>query len=155
MYRHDPRCDHCFRGSEPQLFLAESVGFFGSGRCSSRLVQRITQSTSDRQRFIFANPFDRRRCEVNTPYINVNARLLCTSRIPAVNLWKSKSLLNAGFKYRKFIWSLLFTNLPQQHFGCFAYQPIILTHKGLLKHVVHSGVQWMLDLVAYVDGGSL
>jgi len=24
-----------------------------------------------------------------------------------------------------------------------------------LTHVVHNGVQWMLDLVAYVDGGSL
>jgi hypothetical protein len=31
-----------------------SLGFFGSGRRSSRLVQRITQSTSDQQLFIFA-----------------------------------------------------------------------------------------------------
>ena len=61
MYRHSLRCDHCFRSSKPQLFLADPVGFFGSGcppGCPARL---ITQSTSVRQRFIFAKPFDRRR----------------------------------------------------------------------------------------------
>jgi hypothetical protein len=41
------------------FFSFDIIGFFGSGRCSSRLVQRITQSTSDQQLFIFANPFDR------------------------------------------------------------------------------------------------
>src|SRR5215472_14445793 len=31
MYRRSPRCNHRFRSSKPQLLLAESVGFFGSG----------------------------------------------------------------------------------------------------------------------------
>jgi hypothetical protein len=38
-----------------------SVGFFGFGCPASCLTERITQPTSDQQRFIFANPFSRRR----------------------------------------------------------------------------------------------
>ena len=37
MYRRSLRCDHCFRSSKPQLLLAESVGFFGSGGLLSYL----------------------------------------------------------------------------------------------------------------------
>ena len=50
-----------FAVPDPNLLLAESVGFFGSG-CSSGFPSKlITQLTSDQQRFIFANPFSRRR----------------------------------------------------------------------------------------------
>jgi hypothetical protein len=48
---------HRFCGSKPQPLLAESAGFFGFGGPSSCLAERITQPTSDQQRFIFANPF--------------------------------------------------------------------------------------------------
>jgi len=63
MYRHDPRCNYCFRSSKPQLLLAESVDFFGSGGFPGCPFWPITQSTSDRQLFNFANPFDRRRMQ--------------------------------------------------------------------------------------------
>ena len=55
-----------FRSSKPQLLLAESVGFFGSGCSSGYPFEPITQPTSDRQRFIFANPFSRRRESTET-----------------------------------------------------------------------------------------
>src|SRR5215467_13608299 len=42
-------CDHCFRSSKPRRILAESVGFFGSGRSSGYPSERITQPTSDQQ----------------------------------------------------------------------------------------------------------
>jgi hypothetical protein len=40
-------CDHRFRGSKPRLTPRSAVGFFGSGRSLSRLLERITQSTSE------------------------------------------------------------------------------------------------------------
>src|SRR5207249_4435344 len=45
-HHHGPRCNHCFRSSKPQRLLAESVGFFGSGRSSGCPAERITQPTS-------------------------------------------------------------------------------------------------------------
>jgi hypothetical protein len=50
-----------FAVSGPNLLLAEPVGFFGSERSANYFAETITQSISDRQRFIEANPFDRRR----------------------------------------------------------------------------------------------
>ena len=50
-----------FTTSGPNLLLAKLVGFFGSERPANYFALAITQSTSDRQRFIEAKPFDRRR----------------------------------------------------------------------------------------------
>lgn len=50
-----------FATSGPNLLLAKLVGFFGSERPANHFAMAITQSTSDRQRFIETNPFDRRR----------------------------------------------------------------------------------------------
>ncbi|HET9789735.1 MAG TPA: hypothetical protein VFR08_00375 [Candidatus Angelobacter sp.] len=50
-----------FATSGPNLLLAKLVGFFGSERPANYFALAITQSTSDRQRFIETNPFDRRR----------------------------------------------------------------------------------------------
>jgi hypothetical protein len=50
-----------FAASDPNLLLAKPVGFFGSERSANHFAETITQSTSDRQRFSEANPFDRRR----------------------------------------------------------------------------------------------
>ena len=50
-----------FAVPNPNCSSQESVGFFGSGRSSGYPSERITQPTSDRQRFIFANPFSHRR----------------------------------------------------------------------------------------------
>jgi hypothetical protein len=49
-----------FATSDPNIPLAEPVGFFGSERPANCFTGAITQSTSDWQRFIDANPFDRR-----------------------------------------------------------------------------------------------
>src|SRR6185437_3014381 len=127
MYRHDPRCDHCFRSSEPQLLLAESVGFFGSGRRSSHPDQRITQSTSDQQLFIFANPFDRRRCEVNTPYINVNARKWCNENIVAVNLWIFKAMQRTRLSGAGTVRPGFAQSFHKRQNAPLAYQPTVLT----------------------------
>jgi hypothetical protein len=57
-----PWCDLCFRSSEPQPLLAE-LSVFSAVRLP-RLVALpwlITQFTSDRRFFRFANPFNRRR----------------------------------------------------------------------------------------------
>ena len=50
-----------FATSGPNLPLAKPVGFFGSERPANYFALAITQPTSDRQRFIETNPFDRRR----------------------------------------------------------------------------------------------
>ena len=50
-----------FATSGPNLLLAKLVGFFGSERPANYFAMAITQSTLDRQRFIEAKPFDRRR----------------------------------------------------------------------------------------------
>jgi hypothetical protein len=50
-----------FAVPNPNCSSQESVGFFGSGRSFGYPSERITQPTSDRQRFIFANPFNHRR----------------------------------------------------------------------------------------------
>ena len=50
-----------FAASDPNLLLAKPVGFFGSERSANYFAETITQSISDQQRFIEANPFDRRR----------------------------------------------------------------------------------------------
>jgi hypothetical protein len=50
-----------FAASDPNLLLAKPVGFFGSERPVNHFTGAITQSTSDWQRLIDANPFDRRR----------------------------------------------------------------------------------------------
>lgn len=47
MYRHSPRCDHCFRSSRPRQHLAALVGFFGSGCPLGCPSKHITQPTSD------------------------------------------------------------------------------------------------------------
>jgi hypothetical protein len=49
-----------FATSDPNIPLAGFVGFFGSERPANCFTGAITQSTSDRQRLIDANPFDRR-----------------------------------------------------------------------------------------------
>jgi hypothetical protein len=43
----------------------------------NRFPGRTTQPTSDQQRFIFANPFDRRRSHPNVRTLNVNAEHWC------------------------------------------------------------------------------
>jgi hypothetical protein len=43
----------------------------------NRFPGRTTQPTSDQQRFIFANPFDRRRSHPNVRTLNVNAEDWC------------------------------------------------------------------------------
>jgi hypothetical protein len=50
-----------FATSGPNFLLAKLVGFFGSERPANYFALAITQSTSDWQRFIETNPFDRRR----------------------------------------------------------------------------------------------
>ena len=50
-----------FTVPDPNQFLAEPVGFFGSGCPANHFTERITQSTSDQRLFIEAVPFDRRR----------------------------------------------------------------------------------------------
>jgi hypothetical protein len=49
-----------FATSDPNVPLAEFVGFFGSERPANCFTGAITQPTSDWQRFIDANPFDHR-----------------------------------------------------------------------------------------------
>jgi hypothetical protein len=49
-----------FATFDPNPLLAKVVGFFGSKRSVNCFTESITQSTSDRQRFIETNPFDRR-----------------------------------------------------------------------------------------------
>jgi hypothetical protein len=49
-----------FAASDPNILLAESVGFFGSERPANCFAGAITQPTSDRLRFIETNPFGRR-----------------------------------------------------------------------------------------------
>jgi len=56
-----------FAVSDPNLLLAEPVGFFGSGCSPNRFVEPITQSTSVQKLFISTEPFDRRR---EPSYIN-------------------------------------------------------------------------------------
>ena len=46
---------------DPNLLLAEPVGFFGFGSPANRFTGRDHPVYSDQQRFIFANPFNRRR----------------------------------------------------------------------------------------------
>jgi hypothetical protein len=50
-----------FATSGPNLLLAKLVGFFGSERLANYFALAITQPDSDRQRFIEAKPFGRRR----------------------------------------------------------------------------------------------
>src|SRR5262245_54283028 len=47
-----------FAVPHPNQFLAEPVGFFGSGYRTNRFARRITRSTSDWQLLIEANPFN-------------------------------------------------------------------------------------------------
>src|SRR5581483_1874640 len=83
MYRHSPRCDHRFRGSKPQLLLAESVGFFGSGCPSGCPAWLITQLTSD-WLILFCQPFQpSTKVTLNSGAIEVNRK---TRRNPTF-LW--------------------------------------------------------------------
>ena len=50
-----------FAVPNPNCSSQKSVGFFGSGYSSGHPSEQITQPMSDRQRFIFANPFSLRR----------------------------------------------------------------------------------------------
>ena len=50
-----------FAAFDPNPPLAKFVGFFGSKRSVNHFTETITQSTSDRLRFIEVVPFDRRR----------------------------------------------------------------------------------------------
>ena len=50
-----------FAVSNPNLLLAEPVGFFGLVHSMNHFTERITQPTLDQQLFIEANPFNRRR----------------------------------------------------------------------------------------------
>ena len=64
-----------FAVSKPQLFLAEPVGFFGSGCSSGRPAEQITQPTSDRQ-VLFRQSFQPSTCaKLNSCFIAVNAIL--------------------------------------------------------------------------------
>ena len=63
MHRRSPMMRSLLsRSSKPQLLLAESVSFFGSG-CSLRSpwISQTTLTTSGLASFYFANPFSRRR----------------------------------------------------------------------------------------------
>src|SRR5581483_2854118 len=74
MYRHSPRCDYCFRSSKPQLLLAESVGFFGSGCPSGCPAWLITQLTSD-WLILFCQPFQpSTKVTLNSGAIEVNRK---------------------------------------------------------------------------------
>ena len=69
------RCDHRFRSSKPQLLLAETVGFFGSGCSSGRPAELITQPTLDWQGLFRQSFQPSTRTKLNSCFIGVNAIL--------------------------------------------------------------------------------
>src|SRR5580692_4226911 len=69
-----------FRSSRPQLLLAETVGFFGSGCPSGCPAEQITQPTSDRQGLFRQSFQPSTRTKLNSCSTAVNAKLDAVAR---------------------------------------------------------------------------
>ena len=81
-----------FAVPKPQLLLAETVGFFGSGRSSGCPVERITQLTSDWQ-VLFRQSFQpSTAAKLNGWLTDVNVILSMKARYLCMELWKTRHL---------------------------------------------------------------
>jgi len=71
--------------SKPQRLLAESVGFFGSGRSSGCPAEQITQPTSD-WFVLFNQPFQpSTQRKVTAQWKNVNAAFQCIAEFRSLS----------------------------------------------------------------------